>query len=181
MTDPKTVDVYVTMHADGSHDLRADPDIIVDGKLSFTNAGHPGFWVYFHLEDPDDTGYRFPDDPDDALWVAKYEKAGDECPKVATSWGGFEPKKVLDGAKKDLEHNAVLKVRNRNTKDLMGEFGYTLCVVRNGNDWWPIDPGGVNHNGSSQGSLSTGQIIVGGILLVGAVLFVAYEFGLFES
>lgn len=178
MTDPKTVDVYVTMHADKSFELRSDPDIIVNNKLSFTNHGHPGFWVFFHLEDPDGTGYRFPDDADQAMWVAKYENAGDECPKVATSWGGFEPKKVLDGQKKDLEHNMVLKVRNRNTEDLKGEFGYTLCVVRNGDDWWPIDPGGVNHNGSSQGGISTTAVVVT-VVLVGAALFAAYEFGLF--
>jgi hypothetical protein len=177
MTDPKNVDVYVTMHADGTYKLRSDPDIIVGGKLSFTNNHHPGFWVYFHLEDPDKTGYRFPDDPDDALWVQKVSKPGDECPKTPSTWGGFEPKKVMSGNGAG-DVNTILQVRNRNTKDLMGDFGYTLRVVRNGSDWWPIDPGGVNHNGSTQAQIST-AFVVTSVLVVGVALFAMYKFGLF--
>ena len=114
-----------------------------NGDLTFKNDGNDGFRVFFNIDDPQNTGYRFPDDRREAMWVEKMEP-GDPpaCPTDYSYWNQFEAKQVLN-------NNRTLRVRNLNRQN--SKFGFTLRVTKtptaNG-PCIPYDPIGDNQNGN---------------------------------
>lgn len=101
-----------------------------------------GFLVRFVLQG-DAHGYRFPDNPLDAL----YSKNGPGCPSNYGHSPRFVPTDVKSG-------NKILLVLNRNQERHMGKFSYTLRLSKSPHDEntpeakiLKLDPGGENGNG----------------------------------
>ena len=147
MAAPETVNVDVRILANpippppggGGFELRSG--IFSGGMLNFRNNGHPGFIVIFNIVDVINAGFRFADDPADALWVRPIIDPGDGCPGAQCTWGQFEAQAVTGGGKK-------LIVRNRN--EYTQRFGFALNVTLNaagGGPFQVIDPIGNNQNG----------------------------------
>lgn len=145
---PKDVHVNVVLNSEKKGDFRIEPIPVdslprgADNDLEFENKGHSGFWIHFHLQDPNNLGYKFPTDHrliNEAVW----SKMGEgECPDEA-EWAVFTPRRVND-------RGMTLIVRNPNEKPAIGKFGYTLRVTKNGGlDYLDLDPGGNNKNGST--------------------------------
>lgn len=114
-----------------------------NGNLTFNNDGNDGFRVFFDIEDPDNTGYRFPDDRREAMWVEAMEPgAPDACPMDYVYWDQFQAKQVMD-------NNRTLRVRNLNRE--AKKFGFTLRFTKtpaNNGPCIPYDPIGDNQNGN---------------------------------
>jgi hypothetical protein len=110
--------------------------------LNFRNNGHPGFIVKFDIIDvAGGPVMRFPDDPNDALWVRPIIEPGNECPVAQCSWSQFEPQTVTG-------NNQTLIVRNRN--EFTQKFGFILNLEQipgAGPPFWSVDPIGNNQNG----------------------------------
>ena len=135
--------------------------------FAFYNEGEDGFTLRYTLQG-DALGYRFPDDDDEAL----YSALGTECPKTSGQWEQFKSNNVTD-------NNKTLVVINRN--DYEAEFGYTLWVERaepNGQiKRLPLDPGGMNKNGSTR-LIEASQLIAVAVTTVAATVLVLVSFGL---
>jgi hypothetical protein len=123
---------------------------------SFNNNGKDGFLLNFILQNPGD--YRFPHEKNEALWC----HAKPQCPTTACSWEGFEVKRVRPG-------NKVLEVRNKNVKPWTGEFSYALRITKQldehdpNREFWRLDPGGFNNNGSTRRTSSAAMLAVGAV------------------
>ncbi len=131
--------------------------------LTFKNNNHPGFIVYFTIQDPQKTEYLFPSDIKKAMWVKKLTGAPgeDKCAKQSEYWDGF----VATGVSSDFK---TLTVSNPN-KDIE-DFVFTLRFTKNpqsGNciDW---DPGGSDQNGPRT-NLAKTLLIIGAVVVAGAV------------
>lgn len=136
----RNIDVLIEPDPGSEHGVRFS---MPNGDLTFKNDGNDGFRVFFRIKDPHNTGYRFPDDLREALWVQPMEPGDlDACPDDYCFWDQFEAKQVLDD-------NRTLRVRNRNRKSQ--KFGFTLRVTKkpaqNG-PCIPYDPIGDNQNGN---------------------------------
>lgn len=147
MAAPETVQVDVRILANpippqpggGGFELRSG--IFSGGMLNFRNRGHPGFIVIFNIVDVIGAGFRFADDPDQALWVRPIVVPGDGCPGAQCSWSQFEPQSVTGGGDR-------LVVRNRN--EYTQRFGFVLRVTTDpagAQNFQVIDPIGNNQNG----------------------------------
>jgi hypothetical protein len=105
--------------------------------LVFDNNHRPGFNIRFNLIDETGEGYTFP--PQRKIKDACWSKVGSECPASAV-WQVLDPRNVSpDGLS--------LWVYNENPSPALGEFQYTLNVLKEGGDYCPLDPGGVDNNG----------------------------------
>ena len=137
--EPWVVDIDVYLEPEG-----VDPPFFLetilpvnsDGEIVFQNHLRDGFIINFNLKDPEETGYLFPDDEDEALYSSK----GKGCPTSKGQWGQFKAMEVVKPA------NTTLVVRNLNQSGQQGQFGYTLRVT-DGSKWRELDPGGDNQNG----------------------------------
>ena len=132
------VDVY--LQPEGSNPLfYVETCLEMDGddRIIFRNRRRPGFIIKFRLHDELRAGYRFPEDPRQAVW----SHVGHDCPEEAV-WGVFRPFAVEDGG-------LTLKVYNENPKPRIGHFQYTLRVRNGAGVFVDLDPGGTNQNGNS--------------------------------
>lgn len=147
-----------------------DLEVGSDNLLSFENKDHPGFEVHFHLRDPHKTGYLFPEDEREAMWVKKASPDGNiPCPTEKSYWGQFKAKEVKPGKK-------ILVVRNFNEKGHQSKFGYTLRVTLNPNvepiTFAHLDPPGDNLNG--HGLFDVKTAIATTLTVCGAVATAVY-------
>lgn len=117
--------------------------------------GCDGFLLRFILQG-DAHGYRFPRDAGLAMYSAK----GIGCPTEPGHWHQFVPLEVKSGDK-------ILIVRNYNRKGHEGDFGYTLRLTKNPNDYdMPedefllLDPGGFNGNGGPKKALTAAAVAI---------------------
>jgi hypothetical protein len=153
MADPKEVDVQVVLTPSGNPKWHLESDLLdKDGKLVFKNNGHPGFYVYFKLKDPEKSRYQFPDDAGMALAAAPVVGQGAKCPdQNAKPWSQFKALKVKKGF--FSRRNMTLKVHDPNAPGQECEFGYSLFVTLTpdgSGPYWKLDPGGINQNGRTQ-------------------------------
>lgn len=134
------IDVLITPDSSEPHGVRFS---MPNGNLTFRNNGNNGFRVFFNILDPQNTGYRFPDDKREAMWVEAMEPgAPDACPTDYCYWDQFQAKQVMN-------NNKTLRVRNMNRK--AQKFGFTLRFTKNpanNGPCIPFDPVGDNQNGN---------------------------------
>ncbi|HET7317045.1 MAG TPA: hypothetical protein VFI88_06450 [Sphingomicrobium sp.] len=109
----------------------------------FENKLRPGFRILFQLhtmtgEDPATEGYAFPKRGDDAIW----SRIGEECPREYCENKVFQPERVVE------PDRTTLVVRFEN-KEAIGDFRYTLNLVKSGAEPLQLDPGGTGMNGQS--------------------------------
>jgi hypothetical protein len=115
--------------------------------LVFNNNCRPGFKILFELhdltnDDPNVKGYRFPHRADDAVWSQR----GAECPREYCKDKVLEPVRVVepDGA------TLVVEFKNEKVNEKpLGDFRYTLNVIKDGAQPLQLDPGGTGNNGQS--------------------------------
>jgi hypothetical protein len=118
-----------------------------ENYLVFNNNCRPGFKIVFQLHDltntdPDTKGYRFPHRADDAVW----SKKADECPREYCEEKVFEPIRVIEPDGTAL----VVEFKNQKVNDKpIGDFRYTLNLIKDGAEPLQLDPGGTGNNGSS--------------------------------
>lgn len=131
------VDVYL-------NDMNANPpgfqicsclQPALNGPLIFHNNRRDGFEIHFQLHDVNGSGYRFPQNADEAVW----SNVGNQCPPPPAN-AVFEPLRV--------QHNrTVLVVRNPNPRPAQGPFQYALRLRNAAGQEKVLDPGGDNQNG----------------------------------
>lgn len=175
MADPKEVDikVFLDLGKDPPFHLQCDelPKGTKNGDFVFTNDHFPGFILNYVLQEPT-TGYRFPDDLDEALYSAKTTT----CPTSKGQWGQFKAKSVSSD-------NKTLVVRNMNQHGHEGQFSYTLRVTKTPHnadaEYLDLDPGGTNTNGSAQGITLLNLAI--GVGIIAATGIVLYSLGVFDN
>lgn len=114
-----------------------------ENYLIFENKLRPGYRILFQLHcmtdvDPSTAGYTFPKRADDAIWSQR----GGECPKAYCEDKVFDPERVIQ------PDRTTLVVRFEN-KEPIGDFRYTINLVKDGADPVQIDPGGTGANGQS--------------------------------
>jgi hypothetical protein len=174
MPDPQEVDVTVVLKPNQVPPFELKSNKLQGGRLTFQNDHFPGFYVNFRLEDPQQTGYVFPNNENLALAAQRIQNDNDECPRQGQTFGQFKPVKVTDS-------NKTLRVRNLN--QFAARFGYSLFVTTTPNDdsgqFLMLDPIGENQNGPS--SFWSFDFLSAGIGFAAAAvaLFVAFQFGLF--
>lgn len=169
MTDPRPVNINVVLERPGSNPpfRLTSNDVVVgpDNEITFANDKHPGFWIFFHLDNSNNPGYFFPNNPLAAMWSKTEDDAG-RCPDAWQHWEQFFPKAVH----KVKGVNTKLVVRNINGYET--KFGYTLRVTKTPNDddgdFLDLDPGGTNTNGPS--SPLVNYLAVGAIAVTTGVL-----------
>lgn len=144
MASPRDVHVDVTLRSDNPIDFTIEPNpkdsipVNSKGELVFRNDHFPGFHIHFRLLDPKGFGYLFPKprDVDRAL----FSRQGAGCPESGV-WSAFKPIRVTPD-------RLTLVVKNRNSEEDKGEFGYVLRVTNDeGTSYLDLDPGGFNENG----------------------------------
>ncbi len=148
MPGPQTVQVDVGILRDpirlgNPNDFELRSGIVSDRELNFRNNGHPGFIVIFEIVDVPGgpAGFRFAEDPNQALWAKPIVAPGDNCPNGQSSWTQFEPQSVTGNGRR-------LIVRNRN--EFTQRFGFVLNVTTDPAgvaNLQAIDPIGNNQNG----------------------------------
>ena len=124
--------------------------------------------VRFNISDPQNTGYRFPDSPDQAMWVKTIDAIGpDNCPTTSMHWDGFEATSVIN-------NNMTLLVDNPNPAEQL--FAFTLRFSKTPHDvnpdCVPFDPIGTNKNGPS---LNNSAVLLTVLVVVGVAAFAAYK------
>ena len=164
MSDPLEVHVRVLLHPGGPngdfHFETTDLPMGLGNVLYFNNHGHPGFLVHYDLQDPTH-GYLFPEaalfppsPPKQNLRQALFSHGQTGCPTAVGQWGQFTAEDVTNSGK-------TLVVWNKN--QTQHDFGYTLRVTNDrGATYLPLDPGGVNQNGSRSFSTTTAVAAIGG-------------------
>jgi hypothetical protein len=142
MANPQEVHVSVVVDSVAPlafHFETTDLPMGPNNVLHFRNCRQDqGFHIFYELVGA--SGYRFPPDLRDALYVSQGPKSN--CPTTAQTWGQFDPLLVLDGNGPGMERR-ILKVWNKN--NTRSEFAYTLRIT-DGANWLPLDPGGENYN-----------------------------------
>lgn len=142
-----------------------------NGSLEFKNNGRPGFNISFVLTDETGQGYLWPDNAhkDEAVW----SEVGTACPGPPGKSNVFHAIGVDPG-------RTTLRVNNPNPDPAQGQFMYTLRVTKdNGQNYLPLDPGGVNDNGSTTRNWASFALV--GLVLVAIVAIGLYELGVFRS
>jgi hypothetical protein len=146
---PWQIEIDVILHSD--QDAK-NPDFTIASTLpckdpgadkpvyEFYNRGRDGFDILFRLHDQTGKGYRFPDDPVDAVWSAEDEA---NCP-ADRMHQVFKPRRVIEGG-------VVAVVWNENPDrggKGIGRFAYTLNVTTDGRKpFLRLDPIGDDRNG----------------------------------
>jgi hypothetical protein len=143
---PRDVHVSVTLNSETPGDFSIEPSPLgslptgPNGELIFNNAGRPGFFIHFGLVDKTGLNYKFPPQAkvSEAVWS---ELVAGACPQSPGKWDVFEPRNITNGG-------MTLIVHNPNVDPILGKFGYTLRVTKDGGaTYLPLDPGGDNQNG----------------------------------
>lgn len=150
MTGPVDVGVNLVLTPSQNPKWHLNSPLLQGGKLVFRNNRHPGFNVFFKLEDPEGSGYQFPNDKNMALAATPLAGPGTECPNQGTSWNQFTPVNVI---KDSSGRNTTLQVRNPNAPGQSCDFGYSLFVIRQpdgSGEFWKLDPIGSNQNGPTE-------------------------------
>jgi hypothetical protein len=138
MADPKNENVTVVLTRDPSWPdgikKEFQSNLGSGSQLTFRNNNHPGFNVNFVISDPDNTGYLWPQNKQDALWSKKIPAGSNECLTAEEHWQGFQ----ATGVSADFR---TLTVSNPNRKQQ--RFTFTLRFTldpQNGPciDWDPI-------------------------------------------
>jgi|GraSoiStandDraft_46_1057282.scaffolds.fasta_scaffold536400_1 hypothetical protein len=166
MASAKKVEVNVILESDNPVRFRIEPvgksiPVGPQGELIFYNDHHPGFHVWFYLQDPNDLGYLFPPNnkKHEAIWS---ELGSGSCPQPPGKSDVFHAERVLE------PECTTLVVLNPNPSPAQGAFGYTLRVTKDrGATYLPLDPGGLNQNGPQSRFTTTGAFVAGAA--VGAV------------
>jgi hypothetical protein len=149
MPEPMDVQVNVVLTPSREPKWHLESLLLQAGKLTFKNQGHPGFNVFFIIQDPEGSGYQFPDDEDMALAATPLAAPGTDCPRQGVSWNQFKPQQVI----KNAGRNTTLKVHNPNAQGQECDFGYTLFVTLQpdgSGSYWELDPIGSNQNGATR-------------------------------
>lgn len=136
-------------------------------KLTFNNDGKPGFKLKFKIIDDQKTGYLFPENEKDAMWVKTVNNEAEQCPGSAMYWPQFEATDVTDDYK-------TLKVRNRNDDAQL--FKFTLLFTKTPEQNGPCiqyDPIGDNRNGA-QAFIKPALAIAIGVTVIAVVALVAF-------
>lgn len=109
-------------------------------ELTFRNDHHPGFIVDFVIHDPQNTGYLFPADKDEAMWCKRLDGTSDDCVTSRQHWNGFEATAVSSDFR-------TLTVSNPNEN--VERFAFTLRFTKEpqGSDCIDWDPIGNGMNG----------------------------------
>ncbi len=154
----KRVTVKVVFRSDAPLDFDIESNDLpkdAEGNLVFENHNHSGFQVEFEFVDVNALGYFFP--PNSKKSEAVWSKLCAPCPDSACD----EVFKVLN-----VSHDCkTLAVRNANVAPVLGKFGYTLRVTKDGGaNYLPLDPGGVNQNGPVRQTSIALMFISGGVL-----------------
>lgn len=113
-------------------------------KLKFNNP-EVGDWfkLSFHIVDDDKTGYRFPSDLNEAMWVHTVDDEKGPCPEPYSKWGQFTAKEVKSA-------NKILVVDNLNEDKQKFKFALRFSKEKNfGPPYVMWDPIGDNRNGGS--------------------------------
>lgn len=170
--NPRDVHVCVTLNSEtpGDFTIQPMPPGIIpmgpNGELIFQNAGHPGFFVHFDLQDPNNLGYSFPPQQKikEAVWSELVDGA---CPKAPGKWDVFDARNIDN-------KGMTLVVHNPNQAPVLGKFGYTLRVTKDGGlTYLDLDPGGDNQNGpisrfeTSYALVFMGGAVVGSLMTLG--------------
>src|SRR5687768_4288679 len=119
---PVTVNINLRKHASKPGKVDFDPVSPVRGtdtasgkhKFVFRNRWHPGFSVRFDIIDNHGFGYRFPSDPQSAMWVHTVASENDPCPTTPVHWPGFEAVSVGDNAQGEPNRRLVVQNPNEN-------------------------------------------------------------------
>ena len=141
MAVPKKIDINVEM----TRNPNGSPPLLfaINHSLKFDNDHHPGFEIQFDLIDKDSTGYVFPDDPRQAMWVQPIDPATPgSCPTAPVYWEQFAATTVTNS-------NRTLTVIDPN--QYKQQFAFTLRVTKTPSDanatFVDYDPIGSNGNG----------------------------------
>lgn len=144
-----TIDVVLNLAGDPPFKLKSN-DIHIDDNnhITFDNDDHDGFILHYRLTGVNN-GYYFPNPKTNksCLSDALYSARGSACPKSKGQWGQFKATDISDDC-------MTLTVRNFNAKGQEGEFAYTLRITNDGDNYFNLDPGGTNNNGST-GNISS--------------------------
>lgn len=147
------VEVDVYLHSETPGDFTVESYLQSSSSnsqdLVFFNRGHNGFDVTFYLIDETGLGYRFPDPPNDkdAIW----SQLMGVCP-IPPCWDVFPQHRiqVKDAGTTLVAYNPNPEVAGGGGQ---GKFTYCLNVTKDGKKpYLPLDPGGVNQNGSTSQS-----------------------------
>lgn len=187
MTKAKDVDVTVVLTPSQDPKWHLRSTLLQGGKLVFQNNGHPGFNVFFKIEDPEGSGYQFPDNANMALAATPLAGPGTECPDQGTKWNQFNPVNVT---KDKNGRNTTLEVNDPNAPGQSCDFGYSLFVTLQPDgsggpsSYWKLDPIGSNQNGpqfdGGEGFMGMSlPVLVGGAILLLAAIYALYRFNVF--
>jgi len=144
MPNVKKMDIDVIVTKDGSPkgaSFALDNGAGKVHEVKFINNKHPGFLIYFNIQDPDGTELQFKPTPSNALWV---NSLGTVCPAGPCVWNQFVPLSVEDPYKTGKNTQLIVYCRNKTIK----KFAFTLWFL------WPdgtaidFDPIGDGQNGS---------------------------------
>jgi hypothetical protein len=168
---PKNETVKVILEPGKTPPFHLQSPLLQGGRLVFENDHHPGFDVFFTIDDPDNSGYLFPKNEKKALSAKEYKEPSDGCPGQGETWSQFSPVVVSADFK-------TLQVRNLNT--IKTPFGFSLFVTKTpetGGDYWQLDPIGDNKNGPvTMFNWTYVAIAVAGVAVIALSL---YELGVF--
>ena len=162
---PRDIDVELVPNPAGNPPLLFTID---HDKLTFKNDHHPGFLVRFNIIDSQHTLYKFPDNPDDAMWVQTIDSTTpNNCPNTPMYWDGFKGTRVTNS-------NMTLDVDNPNTAEQL--FAFTLRFTLQPHDTnphcEPFDPIGSDKNGPASRSAAALLLTV---VIVAVAAFAAYK------
>ena len=162
---PRDIDVELAPNPAGNPPLLFTID---HDKLTFKNDHHPGFLVRFNIVDTQHTNYKFPDNPDDAMWVQSIQSiTPNSCPTTPMHWKGFEATSVTN-------ENMTLEVDNPNAAEQL--FAFTLRFTpkphENNPQCEPFDPIGTDKNGPTS-RISAALLLT--VAVVGIAAFAAYK------
>lgn len=147
-SNPWDAEIDVTLTSDGNPpQFNVESPLPHDdqGNIIFNNAGRPGFKIKFRFYDNTNggngSGYAFPQGANnqDAVW----SQLGTSCPSTG-AWDIFPQNSIVV-----TDNGATLVVLNPNPTPGQGAFRYTLNVMKTGGSYLPLDPGGINQNGST--------------------------------
>lgn len=173
MAKAKDATVKVILNLDTDPPFHLQSSLLQGDRLVFSNDHHPGFDVYFTIEDPHNSGYLFPKNEKKALSAKEYKGATDACPDQGVDWSQFSPVDVSTDFK-------TLHVRNLNQFETA--FGFSLFVTttpQNPNaEYLKLDPIGDNRNGPVMSSSFSWTYVAIGVAAVAILALVAYQFGL---
>jgi hypothetical protein len=120
--------------------------LLKGNELEFRNNHKDGFDLRFNIVDPDGTGYLFPDDEKEAMWVKTVNLPTDPCPDQPPA--SYWPNEFY--AEGVVSNNRTLKVRNENNPPAQ-LFKFSLWFTKTPNlpgTCICFDPIGDNQNGA---------------------------------